>query len=175
MSTPINQALPFMVKKLLVFALIIAGCIASGKTAHASPNFDSNSSKLTNRYMPMKVGDKLTYKSYGWPATFYLYANAVAQENVDNVKCLKVKTTASNLSSYAEYDWYAQDTSGNIWVLQYQDTESGYIEYYGIANPVMVMPSIVNVGTRISLNETVVSAGGRWTPLFGQPDGCVKL
>jgi hypothetical protein len=153
------QVLPVLNKSLLFLALIIAGCFVFEKVVYAIPTFGSNSSKLTNRYMPMKVGDKLTYKSYGWPATFYIYTNAIAQENIDSVKCLKVKTTTSNLPSYAEYDWYAQDTSGNIWILQYQDAESGYLEYYGLADAIMVMPSIVNVGTHLSEDETVVAAG----------------
>jgi len=156
---PRYQALPVLIKSLLFLTLIIVGCFAFGKVVYAFPTFGSNSSKLTNRYMPMKVGDKLTYKSYGWPATFYIYTNAIAQENIDSVKCLKVKTTTSNLPSYAEYDWYAQDTSGNIWILQYQDAESGYLEHYGSADAIMVMPSIVNVGTHLSEDETVVAAG----------------
>lgn len=158
MRTPRYQAFLVFSKSILMLALITAGCFAFVKIVFASPTFNSNSSNLTNKYMPMKFGDKLTYQSYGLPYTYYLYANAVGKDNIDNVECLKVKITASILPSYAEYAWYAQDTSGNIWILQNQDTESG-IERYGVANAEIAMPSLVKIGTVISPNETVVAIG----------------
>jgi hypothetical protein len=117
---------------------------------------------LTNNYVPFKIGEKLTYKTYGYPFIIYSYIEAKNQETIDQVKCLKIKNSISYSSIAVVYYWLAQDTSGNVWILQYHDVELNDFKYYGRNYAKIVMPSVVNVGS-VLWNpdgiETVVATG----------------
>jgi hypothetical protein len=137
---------------VLLFALVICPSIISAQT------FDKISATLTNDYLPMKVGDKLTYNSYGFIDLIYDYYEAISQETVDQVKCLKVKNFNSYFSAIIDYYWLAQDTSGNVWILQYHDGELNDLQYFGRDNAKLAMPSVVNVGSKLwDGTETVVA------------------
>jgi hypothetical protein len=183
---------------ILCLALTIAGFFAFCKTVYAAPKFKSGSSTLTHPYMPgrlgdelnaaltfgsdsstlthpylpARLGDKLTYRSYGWPSVYYRDDEVVAEEIVDQVKCLKTK---SSESGFIEYSWLAQDTSGNIWMLQYQ--EEGYTTTYGRDGAILVMPYQVGVGSILWGDETVVATGVYVPQLstgFGPYNNCIK-
>jgi hypothetical protein len=127
-----------------------------------SPTFGPNSATLTNNYAPMKVGDKLTYKSYGYPVILYGYDEAINQESIDQIRCLKIKDYSSFSSTAAAYYWLAQDTSGNVWILKYHDVELNDLRYYGRNYAKIFMPSAVNVGSVLWVPdaiETVVATG----------------
>ena len=123
--------------------------------------------------MPVRLYDKLTYRSYGWPSVDYLNLDAVAEENIDQVKCLKLKSSADSL--FIDYYWIAQDISGNIWMLQYQ--EEGSITTYGRDGAILVMPSQIDVGSILRGDETVVATGVYVPQLstgLGPYNNCIK-
>jgi hypothetical protein len=158
---------------ILCLALTIAGFFAFCETVYAQPTFGSDSSTLTNPYMPGRLSDRLTYRSYGWPSVYYQYVDMVAKENIDQVECLKIKVTYLD-STDIEYYWLAQDTSGSIWMLQYQDVE---LETYGRNGAILVMPSQVSVGSILWGEETVVATGVTVPQLstgFGPYTNCIK-
>jgi hypothetical protein len=132
---------------ILCLALTIAGCFAFCKTVYAAPTFGSNSSTLTNSYMPMKLGDHLLYKSYGMPFLSYHHVNAVMQQTIDQVECLLIQMYCPHLRPYLEYYSVAQDTSGNIWILQYVDAEANILITYGRNGAKLMMPSQISVGS----------------------------
>lgn len=126
------------------------------------PTFGSNSATISNNYMPLKVGDKHIYKSYGYPIIFYGYDEATNQESIDQIKCLKIKEYSSFSSTAAAYYWLAQDTSGNVWILKYHDVELNDLRNYGRNYAKIFMPSTVNVGSVLwdpEAIETVVATG----------------
>jgi hypothetical protein len=126
------------------------------------PSFGSNSATLTNNYVPFKVGDKITYKTYGMPFIIYCYGEAIRKETIDQVSCLKLKDSSSNSSTAIAYYWVAQDTSGNVWILKYHDVELNDLRNYGRNYAKIFMPSVVNVGSVLwnsDAIETVVAAG----------------
>jgi hypothetical protein len=110
----------------------------------------------------MIVGDKLTSKSYGYPVILYCYDEAINQESIDQVRCLKIKDSSSFSSTAPVYFWLAQDTSGSVWILQYHDVELNDLRYYGRNYAKIFMPSVVNVGSVLWDSEaiaTVVATG----------------
>ena len=126
-----------------------------------SPVFASNSGKLTNRYLSPNIGDKITFRSYGLSDTIYAYLEAYKYEVIDQVKCLKIKFYLSVDSGYIIY-WLAQDTSGNIWILQFQESELSSPVYYGKNYAKIFMPSTPNIGSVLWDSEgmeTVVELG----------------
>jgi hypothetical protein len=189
---------------ILCLALTIAGCFAFCKTVYAAPKFGSgsstlphsympgrigedleaaptfgsDSSTLTHPYMPMRIGDNLTYKSYGWPSVSHLHVDAVAEENIDQVECLKIKMSSPELPTYIEYYWFAQDIWENLWMLQYQDVESGYFMFYGSYDAKLIMPAQVGVGMILwDGAETVVATDVTVPQLstgFGPFYHCIK-
>lgn len=150
---------PLAVLRLVVvfIVLVICPCIISAQT------FDQNSATLTNAYLPMKAGDKLSYKSYGLPIAINAYLEGTNQETIDQVACLKVKESTTFDANLITYYWLAEDITGNIWILQYYDKESNDLRYYGRNNAKLVMPSEVIVGSTLWTDsdptETVVATG----------------
>jgi hypothetical protein len=127
-----------------------------------SPTFGPNSATLTNNYVPLKVGDKLTYKSYGYPVILFGYDEAINQESIDQIRCLKIKDSSSFFSTAVAYYWLTQDTSGNVWILQYHDVELNDLRYYGRNCAKIFMPSQINIGSVFwspDAIETVVATG----------------
>jgi hypothetical protein len=141
----------------IIFILAVCPDISCAQT------FDQNSATLTNVYLPMKAGDKLSYKSYGLPIVIYGYLEGTSSETIDQVACLKVKESASFNGNLIVYRWLAEDITGNIWILQYYDKESNDLKYYGRNNAKLVMPSRVSVGSTLwndsDPTEAVVSTG----------------
>jgi len=127
----------------------IGNWLVRANPAIKSPTFSSKSSTLTNSYIPMKAGNRFTYKSYGYPITIYTYAEAVSNQTIDQVNCLKIKYTDSYSSTASVYYWLAQDLTGNIWVLQYHDVEANDLRYYGINYAKIFMPSAVYIGSAL--------------------------
>jgi hypothetical protein len=151
LSTPSSTASP-----------IIGNWLVRANPPLSSPAFASNSATLTNTYLPLKVGDKLTYKTYGYPFILYGYNEAINQESIDQVRCLKIKDYSSFSSTAVTYYWLAQDTSGNVWILQYHDVELNDLRYYGRNYAKIFMPSLVNVGSVLwspDAIETIVATG----------------
>jgi hypothetical protein len=167
---------PFTVLRLFVIliTLVICPCIISAAT------FDQNSATLTNEYFPMKSGDKLTYKTYGFSLLSFEYIEAIKQETIDQVTCLKIKLSSSYSATEFYYYWLAEDTSGNIWVFKFHDVESNDLRYYGRNGAKLVMPSKVNVGSilwNIDIPEKVVATAVTVPKLingFGPYYNCIK-
>jgi hypothetical protein len=110
----------------------------------------------------LKVGDKITAKSYGYPFTIYSYIEAKNHETIDQVRCLKIKNSTSYSSTAISYYWLAQDITRNIWIFQYHDVESNDLRYYGRNYAKIFMPSQINVGSGLynpDAVERVVAIG----------------
>jgi hypothetical protein len=169
LSTPSSTASP-----------VIGNWLVRANPTITSPTFGSNSATLTNNYLPMKVGDKVAYKSYGYPVILYGYDEAINQESIDQVRCLKIKNSYSFSSTSAVYFWLAQDTSGSVWILQYHDVELNDLRYYGRNYAKIFMPSVVNVGSVLwdsEAIETVVDTGTTVSKLstgLGPYYNCIK-
>jgi hypothetical protein len=158
----------------------IGNWLVRANPAITPPTFGPNSTTLTNIYTPMKVGSKLSYKTYGEPFILYGYSEALTQETIDQVKCIKMKESISDSSNPVAYYWIAQDKSENIWIFQYQDVELNKLRYYGRNYAKIVMPSRVYVGSGLwnpDAIETVVSTGISVTQLstgLGPYYNCIK-
>jgi len=114
--------------------------------------FGSDSADITNIYMPMQAGDKLTYTGTGTWAGYGRYLEAVGTEVVDTVNCLKVLVKGHGNDSDPEqdpewyYDWIAQDTYNVVWLLQEYDAQGDATITYGMDNAVLWMPADPVVG-----------------------------
>lgn len=121
--------------------------------------FDRNSADLTNTYLTTKKGEKVIYVH---PANNgkrdYKYHDAVTTEIIDGVSCLKV-ISVDTFNQWFSIMWLAQDITGNIYVLQYLDTEQETPLLLGQANAFLYMPSTVNVGDIIMGSKEVIEAG----------------
>jgi hypothetical protein len=164
----------WFILSLIVIPIILGICPCN----ISAQTFDQNSATLTNDYLPMKFGDKLTYKTYGFPLINYEYIEAIERKTIDQVECLKVKDSFSYSSTTVYYYWLAQDTFGNVWILQYNDVELNEIQYFGRSNAKLAMPSVVNVGSTLwDGTETVVATGVAVSKLstgLGPYSNCIK-
>ncbi len=114
--------------------------------------FDSGSAKITNPYVPMLLGNKLSYAGTGAWEGYGRYIVAVDIEVVDAVSCLKlvVKGHGNHPDPEQDPEWYtlwlAQDADGTVWLLQYHDAQSGLTTTLGKNEAVLWMPPHPAVG-----------------------------
>jgi len=114
--------------------------------------FGPDSATLTNTYMPMQLGDKLTYEGTGTFAGYGRYLKAEAVEDVDGVSCLKVLVRGEGNDPDPDQDpewmhmWLAQDTVGNVWVLQAYLAEEDELIFLGQSDAILIMPASLTAG-----------------------------
>lgn len=152
-----------MLKYLKIFSICISLTLLA--TVSLAVDFGANSATLTHSYFPMKVGDKLTYRSYGFPEVLTVWMEAQAVEIIDGVKCLKLYVSVAYVSEAYSYLWLAQGTTGDIWVLKEFDAEFDEEIYFGKDNAKKAIPKNLSVGTVMwyespnSTPELVVATG----------------
>src|SRR3954464_1642055 len=83
--------------------------------------------KVTNKYWPMKPGDRYAYEEKDWDGTVTNDVVTVLDqtEKVNGVETLVVHDLATRNGVTIEdtTDWYAQDSQGNLWYFGEQTTE----------------------------------------------------
>jgi hypothetical protein len=147
-------------------------------TLSLAAEFGPNSAILTHNYFPMKLGDKLTHRSYGFSSVIEIYLEAQAVEVIDAVKCLKIYESGSS-----NYYWMAEGIEGNIWLLKEYDSFFNETSIYGKENAKLIYPKALSVGTILWQGlperpiDTVIATGLTVPPLstgLGPYYNCVK-
>jgi hypothetical protein len=147
-----------MPRKLKIINICIIFLLIT--TLSLAADFGINSAVLTHRYFPMRKGDKLAYRSYGWPIVKEVYLEALAVEAIESVDCLKIYDSAIDT-----YFWMAEGIMGNIWLLKEFDSEFNETTFYGKENAKLIFPKNLQVGTILwqnpseHLQETVIETG----------------
>jgi hypothetical protein len=94
--------------------------VPTGLPANYNPHIDPSqfTNHVTNKYFPLKPGRTLIYVGVrdGAP-TRHVFAVTHQTRTVLGVKCLVISDVVTSNGSLVEKttDWYAQDTSGNVW------------------------------------------------------------
>ncbi len=117
-------------------------------------NYPSNSEMITNRWLPIKVGERLDYRGYGYYAGSSRYYEGLAEEVVSGVNCIKLLTVEDGDTMYF---WFAQDVDGNIRMLRMGSTT------YSKNNAPVYMPADPQVGDTVwdmgVISGTVIETG----------------
>lgn len=119
-------------KSLVVFSAAVAVLLLISPSAGAV-QFGPDSAKITNPYLPLKVGSWAFSKGVGsnWNTQIF-YIQAIDTETVDgvkigaqvfnNVKALKVNVAETDDGGSNEHEFFtisfAQDTDGNVWAVK---------------------------------------------------------
>ena len=122
-----------IISLLLIPLMLIA-------TISIAADFGPNSATLTHKYFPMKHGDKLIYRSYGFPEVFEFTLEALSAEIIDSVECLKIVEYFKIYDSAIYiYYWFAEGITGNIWLLKEFDSDSDETTFYGKKNAKLII------------------------------------
>ena len=114
--------------------------------------FDTNSNEITNTYVPMQAGHKLTYAGTGTFDGYGRYIEPLVNEEVDGVDCLKllIKGHANDPDPDVDTEWYhfwiAQDTDDVVWVFKVYDALEDTTTTFGSGTTVVMMPANPVVG-----------------------------
>jgi hypothetical protein len=111
----------------------------------AFADFDSNSAKITNQYIPVQEGDWFKYVGYGNMAGETETWKFLGTEFVKSVNCLKLEVKVEGDVATV---WIAQDTDGNVWLLKIMMEEGVFTLGSGISNPFVYAEP--KVGDRLS-------------------------
>ena len=152
--------------------VVVAGCGASsggsggsaqGNTQHkayAPKVIPSDfSTKIDNKYFPLKSGTTFVYRGKTADATEGDTVNVTADtKNIMGVECVVVDDRVTEGGELVEqtYDWYAQDKEGNVWYFgeDSKEYENGKIKSTGGsweagrdgAKPGIIMPANPEIG-----------------------------
>jgi cohesin domain-containing protein len=114
--------------------------------------FDADSNEITNTYIPLQAGHKLTYAGTGSFDGYGRYIEPLGTEVVDSVNCLKIliKGHANNPDPDLDTEWYyfwvAQDTDDVLWVFKIYDAYEDTTATFEKDNAVVWMPADPVVG-----------------------------
>jgi hypothetical protein len=150
--------------------------------------FGATSATLTNVYVPMEPGDKLTYAGTGSWVGYSRYIETVATEVIDSVDCLKmlIKGHGNNPDPEQDPKWYyiwvAQDTDDVVLLLKIYDAQAEVTETYGKTDAKVWMPFNPVVGQKFrkigdeycEVIETGIDVPVMTTGL-GPYENCLKL
>ena len=188
-----------MIKKYVTLSVIIAAILFVSSMAFAV-EFGPNSAKITNRYYPATVGGWSYMQGAGinWAGRF-IYANVVGIEEVNgaqidpdtfnNVKCLKVNLAMAKQEQDGEEEeddfitvWMAQDTEGNLWILQIYIFPDNDTFLLGTLFKSMFMPAVPAIGDSASITMPedgdnyceVVEVDIPITTNYGSYTSCIK-
>ena len=106
-------------KTLKIVLVAVAFLMITNQTY--AVEFGENSWNLNNPYMNMQVvpiGTSLIYSGYGTKALTYGSTSILGTDIVDGVKCVRVLTMRTEKYNFSEF-WFAQDMSGNVYLLKY--------------------------------------------------------
>jgi hypothetical protein len=105
----------------------------------------------------LELGVELAYAGYGTATETRLDVTALAVEAIDGVNTLKVRVSSDTAAgSDQQYYWYAQDSQGNVWLLQ--KTADGQTTTYGRAGALLDMPATPEVGSLLTEGQERVVA-----------------
>lgn len=165
-----GKVLPTLIGTMMVLVLV-AGCGGSSggtgsysqgksKVAYA-PSIDPAdfSTKIDNKYFPLKPGTTFVYRGNTEDAT---EGDTVAvtsdTRNIMGVECVVVEDRVTEDGELTEktYDWYAQDKKGNVWYFgedskeyangKVKSTEGSWEAGKDGAKPGIIMPAKPKVG-----------------------------
>lgn len=148
-------------KSLVTYSVVVAALFLISPCTHAV-QFGSNSAKITNPYLPMKIGSWSFRKGVGsnWNTRIF-YIHAIGTETVsgakigdqifNSVKALNVNIVITDDGGSNEHELFrfsfAQDTDGNVWVLKfYSHMEDLSALLGGQYHKSMFMPAVPAVG-----------------------------
>ena len=152
--------------------------------------FGPDSANITNTYIPMQLGGRLTYTGTGALVGYGHYLEAIAVEAVDSVSCMKVLVRGEGNHPDPDQDpnwlyaWVAQDSDGNVWLLAYEEHEGAVVETYvfGRSDAILLMPATPKAGqvfSQIGDEYKQVQATGITVPQLttglGPFTDCLKL
>ena len=139
--------------------------------------FSKNSADITHTYAYKKVGTRLIRKHGGTDnVRHYSYEDNVTIEKVDGVNCLRM-TAVDTFSSLFVTLWFAQDISGDVYVLKIFDKDNGTPIILGKNGAGLVFPKSFQVGDVVNVFETVVEVGvtvGQLSTGLGPYTNCIK-
>ena len=120
--------LPIVFALLLLFSGCDSGTCTPAKaiivpgTYNPTLSFDGSSTTIDNPYMPLTAGTTFAYEGTdddGSPIhnTVEVMSGLAGTKVVGNVTCVVVhdRVETAGVLSEETLDWYAQDTSGNVW------------------------------------------------------------
>jgi hypothetical protein len=140
-------------------------------------SFEVNSATISHRFLPLELGVELAYAGYGTARQTRLDVTALAMETIDGVNTLKVRVSSDTATgSDQKYYWYAQDSQGNVWVLQ--KSADGQTTTYGRGGALLDMPVSPEVGSLLTEGQERVVAVDVTVPKLrtglGPYSGCVR-
>ncbi len=108
--------------------------------------FGDNSAKFTNQYLPLKVGYRTLEYGYGDYNGRVRYIDVIGEEVVDGINCLKFNKFITNKETDYYVMWMAQDTQGNVWIIQIYNFENDQLITFGQDNAVLFIPGDPTIG-----------------------------
>lgn len=153
-------------KSQMISLAVFAVFFLVSSSTHAV-NFGSNSAKITNPYIPIKIGRWSFSKGVGnnWNTRIF-YIHAIGTETVsgakignqifNNVRALNANIVITDDGGSNEHELFrfsfAQDTDGNVWVLKiYSHMEDLSALLGGQYHKSMFMPAVPAVGLRAGI------------------------
>ena len=110
-----------MTRRLAIAAAcgLVIGPAAGGTPAQAAPTFTT---RIDNSYLPMSPGSRWVYRETALDGTKQRVVVKVTHRTkliANGVTARVVRDTVTEKSRVVEdtFDWYAQDTDGNVWYL----------------------------------------------------------
>ncbi len=141
-----------------------------------SANFATDSHTLTNPYLPFTLGTRLEYTGYGAQARETYTMEAIAQEKINGINCLKIFTQTSFAGS--SFLFLAQDNEGNVWTIRSADTlgfgHCDLNELFMPATPILDQ-TLTNRNCSIALMSRVKDLGASVTTPLGDFSKCLVL
>jgi hypothetical protein len=157
-----------------LFPIIFFNC----RTVMASPQFGTDSASITNPYMPFKKGERCIHL-HQIPVNGkndYNYRDVIDTEIVDGISCLKI-VEVDTTNRWFSIFWAAQDTLGNVYILQFLDTENPGLHFLGKNNAFLYMPANIQIGDTLRGTDVVVEKGASLAQLstgLGPFSNCIK-
>jgi hypothetical protein len=102
-------------KEISLQPMLIAGLGLMLAAQVTAQTFSAQSSVINNQYCPLPAGATFSYSGYGSAAGTYRDVQVVGEEVVGNVRCMKAYAKGNSLATVT--NWYAQDTAGNLWMI----------------------------------------------------------
>lgn len=163
-------------KKVLIVLFIIEIISLMVNSLHAA-EFGGNSAKIDNTYATLKIGSSKILSGYGNKTGLFVYEHMVGPEIVDGVKCVRA-IIVDTVRAFFQSIWFAQDIYGEVYLLQFYDSNNLAPVVFGKNTTVLAMPKNPQVGDNIWGNSHTVVDIGVTVPQFSTDLGpftnCIK-
>ena len=150
-----------MIKSKAFLPVVLGAMLFVSQVAFAV-EFGTNSAKITNPYLPLKIGDWQFQKGIGPNYNNRIvHIHAIGTETVsgavidgrifNNVKTLKTNIIVTDEKGSDDHQFltfsFAQDTKGNVWLMKIYSHMDGFSTLLGGENfKSMFMPAVPTVG-----------------------------